>query len=281
MAGSDLLQLKDGRAVRLRLATRKDVPAIVRLYTELSPESARTRFNGVCSPGMLSRFAQVGGPSGAVCLVAFVPGDRGALVGETRFVPAGAGLAELALTVLDRYQGSGLGRLLLRKLVERAREAGFIRLSASVNLTNAPMLHLLEPYGLVLAEPTESATASLEISTTGGMPGWPEDADAGPGKRVLIEQRSWFDGDVAAAMRGDGNVVRVCLGPRSASGRPCPLLTTGGCRLAEQADLIVALLPAQDRDCAQVLGAHRRLWNSRLAPDTALSTADGSEDQRP
>ncbi len=33
----------------------------------------------------------------------------------------------------------------------------------------------------------------------------------------------------------------------------------------QEADVIVALLPSQDNDCAQVLHAHRRLWNSRLA----------------
>lgn len=36
-------------------------------------------------------------------------------------------------------------------------------------------------------------------------------------------------------------------------------------RLAEEADLIVSLLPGDEPDCAAVLAAHRRLWLHRLA----------------
>ncbi len=172
-------------------------------------------------------------------------------------------MAELAVTVLDSYQGTGLGQLLLARLVSRARDAGIGRLSAMVSLSNAPMLRLLEPYGWVLAEPTDVATASLEISAQGGAPGWPEGE---PGRRVLVEQRSWFDGELVARLRSAGNLVRVCLGPRSATGRTCPLLTEGSCRLAEEADVIVPLLPAEDSDSAQVLDAHRRHWPDRLSP---------------
>ncbi|HUZ56831.1 MAG TPA: GNAT family N-acetyltransferase [Streptosporangiaceae bacterium] len=261
MPGTAEYQLKDGRAVVLRTAGPDDVPAIAALFTELSPESVRSRFNGACAPALLARLARIA-PPGTVSIVAAAAGDPGHLAAEARYAPAGTGVAELALAVLDRYQGTGLGHLLLGELVKRASESGLMRLQAVVNLTNGPMLHLLEPYGWVLAAPTDLSVASLEISAAGGMPAWPADA---PGQRILVEQRSWFDGDRVAALRSGGNVVRVCLGPRGSTGRGCPLVSSGVCRLAEEADVIVALLPREDADCAAVLDAHQRLWCRRLA----------------
>lgn len=263
MAGKGAHCLKDGREVVLRAAGPDDVPAIAALFGELSDESRRSRFNGPCAPALLTRLAQVGPPSGAAAILAAPAAEPGHLAGEARYVPSGTGVAELAVTVLDDYQGSGLGQLLLAELVRRARDAGVARLSASVSLTNAPMLRLLEPYGWVLAQSTDLATASLEISADLGGPGWPEDE---AGQRVLVEQRSWFDGEMIAGLRTAGAVVRICLGPRSSTGRTCPLVTDGTCRLAEDADVIVPLLPDQNLDCAQILDTHRRRWPARLVP---------------
>lgn len=264
MAGVGEYQLKDGRTVVLRWAGPDDVPAIARLFMELSKESFRSRFHGGwVSPALVSRLARVDPGSGTACVVAAVTGDAGCLAAEARYVLMDGGVAELGITVLDGYQGSGLGHVLLGALVERARESGLERLRALVSLANAPMLHLLEPYGWALAEPTDFSVACLEISAVGGMPGWPAGVT---GQRVLVEQRSWYDNEQVAGLRYAGNDVRQCFGPRRASGRTCPLLSSGHCRLAEEADLIVALLPSEDEDCAHVLEAHRRHWAYRLAP---------------
>lgn len=256
-------RLRDGRVVILRDAGPQDVPAIMALYAGLSGESAGLRFNGACGPATLARLARIDSAAGTACVIAAREDDPGAVVAEARYVPSGPGVAELALTVADDWQGTGLGRLLLAAIVQRAGAAGLTRLQAVVNLANAPMLHLLKPYGWVLAEPTELALASLEIPASGDGLAWPQDA---PGRRVLVERRGWFDGGQVTALRAAGDVVRVCLGPQRQAGRPCPLLVAGRCELAAGADLIVPALPADDEDCAAVLGAHRRLWPGKLAP---------------
>ena len=261
MAAGSKSQLADGRTVVLRLAGPADVPAITRLYRDLSPESFARRFHGGrLAPSALARLASLDG--GTVCLVAAPPANLGRLAAEARYVPMGPGTAELALTVSDAYQGAGMGRLLLEALVRRAREDGLERLRAIVLLDNIAMLRLLQRYGWVLAAPVEEfSVACLEISVTGGMPGWPADS---AGRRVLVERRGWFDDQAVAALRSAGNDIRQCLGPASRV-RACPLVSSGQCRLAEQADLIVSLLPGDEPDCAAVLAAHRRRWPQRLA----------------
>ena len=262
MTASRECQLADGRVVVLRRADPGDVPAITGLYLGLSPESSYRRFNTERpAPALVAQLASF--ESGDACLVAAAPADPGGVVAEARYVPIASGTAELALTVHDSYQGTGLGRILLGALVERARAEGLERLRAVVLLANTPMLRLLQHYGWVLAAPTEDfSVACLEISAIGGMPGWPADC---AGKRVLVERRSWFDDAKVAALRSGGQEIRQCTGPSHQAGRPCALLTSGGCRLAEEADVIVNMLPVGDPDCAAVLAAHRRRWPARLA----------------
>ena len=262
MTASREYQLADGRAVVLRLAGPGDVPAITRLYLELSPESFYSRFNtDRPGPALVAQLASFG--TSDACLVAAAPADPGRMVAEARYVPIAPGTAELALTVADRYQGTGLGRILLDALVERARAEGLGRLRAVVLLANTPMLRLLQHYGWALAAPTEDfSVAFLEISAVGGMPGWPAGST---GRRVLVERRNWFDDRQVAALRSAGNDVRQCTGPRPEAGRACPLVTAGHCRLAEEADLIMSLLPGDEPDCTAVLAAHRRRWPHRLA----------------
>ncbi len=253
-------RLADGRTVAVRPAGPADAPAITQLYVELSPESSHSRFqSGPIPPVLLARFAEV--RPGIGCVIATAPDGR--LAGEARFVPTGDGAAELAVTVRDSYQGAGLGRVLLAAIAGAARDAGLDRLQATVLLENSPMLHLLQCYGWALAAPTEGgAVACLEISVTGGMPGWPA---GGAGQRVLVERRGWFDDARTAELRVAGNEVRVCTGPLLRAGRACPLVTSGHCRLAEEADLIVHQLPAGEPDCAAVLTAHEQRWPERLA----------------
>ena len=259
MEGDGEIRLRDGRHIMLRVAAPADVPRIAELYTALSADSFRRRFHsGRPKPVLLARLARIDVAPGTVSLMALTPGSEH-LAGEARYVPTAEDAGELALAVLDEFQGLGLGRLMLSALIDHAKASGLERLSAVVNITNETMLHLLTRYGSALTEPAdESFVVCLEISATGGMPGWPRTS----GQRILVERRGWFDDRRVAALRAAGNDVRQCTGPDWQ--RTCPLVEDGRCRLAEEADRIVTFLP-DDADCAAVTEAHRRLWPGKLA----------------
>ena len=55
--------------------------------------------------------------------------------------------AEVAVAVADGWQGNGVGTLLLRRLVDRAREEGIRRFTALMLADNEPMAHLLGGIG--------------------------------------------------------------------------------------------------------------------------------------
>src|SRR5271157_6621944 len=252
--GDGEICLRDGRKVMLRVAAPADVPRIAELYAGLSAESFRRRFHsGRPKPVLLARLARIDVAPGTVSLLAMTPGSE-RLVAEARYVPTAEDAGELALAVLDDFQGLGLGRRMLSALLDHAKASGLERLSAVVSITNDTMLHLLTRYGSALTEPAdESFVVCLEISACGGMPGWPRTS----GRRILVERRGWFADRRFAALRAEGNDVRQCTGPDR--GRTCPLVEYGRCRLAEDADRIVTLLPGDDAECAAVTEAHRRL----------------------
>ena len=108
----------DGPGAR---GVRGDVPDIARLLGELSPESFRARFQGgLPTPSLVATLARADQVPGTVCIVAALPREPQHLVAEARYVPIGGDVAELAVTVLDGYQRSGLGEVMLDALVDRA-----------------------------------------------------------------------------------------------------------------------------------------------------------------
>jgi GNAT superfamily N-acetyltransferase len=80
-----------------------------------------------------------------VALVA-VTNERGraTIVGGGRYIIVRPGVAELAFTVEDQYQGQGIGTALMRHLFKLARNAGIRELAAEVLPENGPMLKVFE-----------------------------------------------------------------------------------------------------------------------------------------
>ena len=74
--------------------------------------------------------------------------DSGEAVGVARFVRLERHeVAEAAIIVVDSWQGSGLGKAMLRLLAQAACEVGVRRFEANVLHDNAPMLALLDSLG--------------------------------------------------------------------------------------------------------------------------------------
>ena len=65
-------------------------------------------------------------------------------------------LRDLAFTIIDAYQGKGVGTLLLHHLTAIAKEAGLRQFVAEVLSENAPMLKLFEKSGLPMSVQREA-----------------------------------------------------------------------------------------------------------------------------
>jgi GNAT superfamily N-acetyltransferase len=151
--------LRDGRAIEIRAYRPQDREAFMTAVGQVGPRSRYLRFFTLkrdFSERERDFFLNVDFDK-HVALVAFVEEESQRLiVGAGRYVVVEPGKAEVAFTVIDRYQGQGIGASLVRHLAIVAREAGLHELIAEVLPENKSMLHLFQKSGLpvsVVSEP--------------------------------------------------------------------------------------------------------------------------------
>ena len=151
----ELVTLRSGDVVQVRQVQPGDAPALVRAYANLGGQSRYRRFFTVMPelPEATLKAAVEVDHENHEALVA-VPQPSTEIVGECRFVRLAdqPDTADLGVTVVDAWQGRGLGSALLARLSERALEAGIEYFTAEVLAENRAALALLPELGRVESE---------------------------------------------------------------------------------------------------------------------------------
>jgi acetyltransferase len=155
--------LRDGTRVPLRPMRPEDVELETRFFAGLSARSRFQRFMqhlNELPPQMLARFTQLDYDR-ELALVALHGGE---FIAVGRYAPNPDGeTAEFALVVGDAWQGKGLGRLLLERLREQARKAGYKALYGNILEANHEMLDLARRLGFTV-EGREGADVTVVSS---------------------------------------------------------------------------------------------------------------------
>jgi RimJ/RimL family protein N-acetyltransferase len=132
--------------VVVRNLRRSDRSRYVAAVNSLSPRSRYLRFGSPIrslSEATVDRLMDADGERHVV-LVAV---EDDAIVAVGRYVIGAPRVAELALAVTDRWQGRGLGRAILERLVRRGSEASLSRLEATTLAENHASRRLLKSAG--------------------------------------------------------------------------------------------------------------------------------------
>jgi RimJ/RimL family protein N-acetyltransferase len=150
VAAGQRVVLRDGSAVLIRQVRPSDAPLVADGFARLSARSRRARFlsgKDTLSAAELRYLTDVDHHDHEALGALDHPGRRG--VGVARYVrdTADAQAAEIAVTIVDDWQGRGLGTELLARLSERARAAGIRRFTALVAEDNAAMAGVLRKLG--------------------------------------------------------------------------------------------------------------------------------------
>lgn len=166
----DLHPLNDGSLARLRLLGPNDGELIRAGFERLSPRSRYFRF---FSPmprlpdSTLRRLTAIDGfhhvALGAEVLAS--DGRKASPAGIARFfrLRDRTDAAEVSITVIDDFQGRGLGRLLLRELASVAVERGVYAFTANVLPDNEPMRTLIHAIDEAAVPRIEDGTLVYEI----------------------------------------------------------------------------------------------------------------------
>lgn len=260
-----VVDLPDGRELRVRPAAARDVRSLCALFERLGPEDRRRRFFSGFHPdeAFFARLVERP-PERGLLLVAEVPGPEGdEVVAEAEYGVLDDGDAEVAITVDPAWRG-WLAPYLLDALATEAAARGVGNLRAEVLVENRPMLALVRSRGYAVVETGDCSVVDAAISTSGTVPGWPPVRER---PRVLVEVPGahWRFGP---ALRADGFDVIGCSGPERRPGG-CPLLRGEGCPLVEGADLVVQALGPDDPQSSALLDAHRRAGTRVLVVDVS------------
>jgi len=169
------LQLSDGRKVRLRLVRPEDRHHIVHGMERMSEESLYMRFMGARSSlndSALRYLTEVDGfdhfAIGAVHEDAHGH-EEGVAVARFIRVEGHPQVADFAITVIDDFQGQGLGTVLLDRLLAAARERGYERMRCDFLPDNHKIQALLAPYraGADINESSQEIAMEFEIPHPG------------------------------------------------------------------------------------------------------------------
>jgi GNAT superfamily N-acetyltransferase len=158
--------LRDGSSVEIRAQRPGDREGIRSAFGQMGGESIQRRFfapRRSFSEREVKYFLDIDFVQ-QVALLA-VAGET--IVGGGRYIVTEPGVAEVAFSVADDWQGRGLGGLLLAHLIAIARQQGLRQFVAEVLAENSPMLAVFRKSGLPMATHREAGVvhATLALAT--------------------------------------------------------------------------------------------------------------------
>jgi len=186
-AGGQRVVLRDGSAVLIRPVQPADAPLVADGFARLSLKSRQQRFltpKQELSAAELRYLTDIDHHDHEALAAVSRTDGRG--VGIARYVRRAEDpqTAEIAVTVVDEWQGRGLGAELLARLSDRARQEGISRFTALVSAENAAVRGLLRSASADLVR-RDSSDLEYEITLTPGEAGVPDSASEEPDTVVV------------------------------------------------------------------------------------------------
>ena len=159
--------LRDGSRVRIRQVRSSDRELLLRGFERLSPESRYRRFLAPV-PELTEekvRYLTEIDHHYHEAMIA-VDEETGEGVGVARYVrdTQRPEVAEVAVTVIDDWQGRGLGTLLLEVISARARDEGLATFTALMLATNEEMIDMLRRLDPLRIIDRELGVVEIEVA---------------------------------------------------------------------------------------------------------------------
>jgi GNAT superfamily N-acetyltransferase len=170
------ITLRDGTIAELRPIGPADQGLIIEGLSQMSSQSRFARFgSGISnlSAAELRYLTDVNQVS-HVAWGAIIDGEP---AGVGRYIVDGAGVAEVAVTVVDRFQRKGLGRALFDALASTARAAGIETFHFSIEPWNRSVLKMLPGVEIGRDEDDGMLTGRVAVA----------DVPSGPHERDFVD----------------------------------------------------------------------------------------------
>jgi GNAT superfamily N-acetyltransferase len=159
-------KLRNGERIEIRALKPQDRDDLMAAVGRTSSESLYRRFFAVrrhFTEDETSFYVNIDFHNHVALIAIVEENGRPTIVAGGRYVVVHPGQAEVAFTVLDDYQGQGIGAVLLRHLIAIARDAGLKELIADVLAANGAMLKVFRRSGLICREQREAGSINVKL----------------------------------------------------------------------------------------------------------------------
>ena len=162
-------KLRNGERIEIRALKPQDRDDLMAAVDRTSSDSLYRRFFAVrrhFTETEESFYLNVDFVSQVALIAVADANGQPIIIGGGRYVVGEPGQAEVAFTVVDKYQGRGVGAALLRHLAVIARQAGLRELVAYVLPDNRAMLKVFEKSGLKYIAKREAGSVYVKLGLT-------------------------------------------------------------------------------------------------------------------
>ena len=168
-AESGRLILRDGTTAALRLAHPEDRGGLAEFFSRLSKDSRRLRFFSLSTPSakMIKSFCDDSDLRKRLCLIvtrSLQSSPR--IIATANYIAHDDTTAEIALAVDDRFQGKGIGSLLLERLAILAARNGFRHFWATTLAENQQMLDVFRESGFECRLRGNDGCVEIDLAVT-------------------------------------------------------------------------------------------------------------------
>jgi RimJ/RimL family protein N-acetyltransferase len=157
--------LRNGKRIEIRASRPEDWDELKKAIARMSDGSLYSRFFGQkreFTEKEIDYYMNIDFVK-QVALVAVLQEAGSPVIGAGRFIVSAPGSAEVAFAVVDAHQGQGITTLVLRHLIEIARNAGLDELHAEVLPGNLSMLKVFERSGLEVSKKRDPDSVKISI----------------------------------------------------------------------------------------------------------------------
>jgi RimJ/RimL family protein N-acetyltransferase len=163
---STIETLQTGKPIEIRALRPEDRDDFIAAVGRASSQSLYRRFFAVrrhFTEDETSFYLNVDFQNHVALVAIAEENGHSTIVAGGRYIIVQPQRAELAFTVLDEYQGQGIGGALLRHLIAIARQAGLKQLVAQVLPENSAMLKVFRRSGLKCTEKREADSICVQL----------------------------------------------------------------------------------------------------------------------
>ena len=155
--------LRDGTLVHLRRAVPEDAGLLERFLNALSEDTVSLRFLELPADRRTLLRQLAPAPNNFV-LVAVKGGTT--IIGHAAYYTSGKESAEVGLTILDEYQGKGLGTMMVERIARAANCAGISVFETIIGWENTGMITMVRSMGFPTAVKVEPDVIRIRFPTS-------------------------------------------------------------------------------------------------------------------